>query len=220
MTHADPQSVSWGGIAWSQWYDLDRARDVKLIPQSRGLYRFRAQGENGLLYIGESGARWGRLDDLTRARRRHPADYYLKGLGDPGHSSAPYFMLCEDAGCKLEVSWSLDEEPNRDRRRRAEAQLLQLYQEVTGDDPPVQHSGKGVAAYLKRRAQLRDPHVIYRYCGGGGRRAGGQKYPSLKDESGQLPGTQMLVTASPAKQHPDLRGVQQLWRVASTYGSR
>jgi hypothetical protein len=77
---------------------LDRARDVKLIPQSGGVYRFRAQGENGLLYIGESGARWGRLDHLTGARRRHPADYYLKGLGDPGHSSAPYFMLSEHAG--------------------------------------------------------------------------------------------------------------------------
>jgi hypothetical protein len=134
---------------------LDYARDERLIPLSAGLYRFRTQGEDGLLYIGESGARWTRLDDLARARRRHPVDYYLKGLGDPGHSSTPYFMLCEDAGCKLEVSWALDEEPDRKRRRRAEARLIRLYYDTTGEDPPVQHSGKGVPAYLKRRAQAR-----------------------------------------------------------------
>jgi len=48
-----------------------------------GLYLFRAEGEPGLLYIGESGQRWDRLDDLARARRRHTADFCLQGLGDP-----------------------------------------------------------------------------------------------------------------------------------------
>lgn len=150
---ADPQSADWGGIAWSEWQGLDHARDCRLIPSSAGLYRFRAQGEPGLLYIGESGARWTRLDDLARARRRHSADYYLKGLGDPGHSSAPYFMMCEDAGCKLEVSWTLDEDPDTRHRRAAEARLIELHRRVIGEDPPVQHGGRGVAAYLRRRTE-------------------------------------------------------------------
>ena len=151
MTDTDPQSADWGGIGWSQWHDLDHARDKRLIPQTAGLYRFRSQGEDGLLYIGESSARWTRLDDLARARHRHAADYYLKSLGDPGHSSAPYFMLCEEAGCKIEVSWALDEDPDRVHRQGTEARLLRLYRKVTGEYPLVQHGGKGVGAYLKRR---------------------------------------------------------------------
>jgi hypothetical protein len=84
-----------GGISWSPWLDFDQARDDRLIPSTPGLYRFRAQHEESLLYIGESQARWDRLDDLARARRRHTADYYLQGHGDPSHSSAPYFIICE-----------------------------------------------------------------------------------------------------------------------------
>lgn len=155
MIVTNPQSANWGDISWSRWHDLDHARDNRLIPRTAGLYRFRAQGEDGLLYIGESGALWTRLDDLARARRRHPAEYYLQGLGDPGHSSAPYFMLCEEAGCKIEVSWSLAEDPDQDYRRGAEAHLLRLYREAAGEDPPVQHGGRGIAAYLNRRAHAR-----------------------------------------------------------------
>ena len=134
-----------------------RVRDERLIPQSGGLYRFCAQGEDSLLYIGESSARWTRLDDLARARRRHPADYYLKGLGDPGRGSALYFMLCEDTGCKLEVSWSLNEVRDQDRRRQEEAGLIKLYREATGEDLPVEYGGRAVAAYIKRRTQSRGP---------------------------------------------------------------
>ena len=157
MAATDPQSVGWGGMAWSQWHDFDQARDDRLIPSTPGLYRFRVQHEEGLLYIGESGARWARLDDLARARRRHTADYYLKGLGDPGHSSAPYFILCEDAGCRIEVSWALDERLDKTDRRAAEARLIRLHREATGEDPPVQHGGKGVADYLRRRANAVSP---------------------------------------------------------------
>lgn len=134
-------------------------RDDRLIPSSGGLYRFRAQDETGLMYVRESGARWTRLDDLARARRRHDYHYYLSGLGDPGHSSAPYLIMCEEAGCKLEVSWTLDEVPNRRHRRAAEAQLLRLYRQTTGQDPPVQYAGRGVAAYLRCRANGGSPQV-------------------------------------------------------------
>jgi hypothetical protein len=78
----DPQALTWGGLSWSRWHDFDQARDDRLIPDTPGIYRFRAAGEPGLLYIGESGAaggRWARLGDLARGRKRHPADYYLNG---------------------------------------------------------------------------------------------------------------------------------------------
>jgi hypothetical protein len=88
------------------------------------------------MYVGESGARWTRLDDLAKARHRHDYGYYLSGLGDPGHSSAPYFMMCEEAGRKLEVSWTLGEVPDRHGRQAAEAQLRRLYRQTTGEDPP------------------------------------------------------------------------------------
>jgi hypothetical protein len=153
---SDLQAADWAGLSWSSWHDLDEARDKRLIPMTPGLYRFRAEGEPGLLYIGESGQRWGRLDDLARARRRHTADYYLQGLGDPAHSSAPFFMICEDAGCHVEVSWALEEHSNREARRVVEAQLIRLHRETMGYDPPIQHHGNGVDAYLRRRAMTLD----------------------------------------------------------------
>lgn len=140
MSPDAPQSTNWGGIAWSDWRDFDKARDDRSIPQTAGVYRFRAHSEPGLLYIGESGARWTRLDDLARARRRHTADYYLSGLGDPGHNSAPYFIMCENAGCRIEVSWAIDELPDKRNRRATEARLIWL-------------SARGGLAALRRRPE-------------------------------------------------------------------
>ena len=161
MTAADPQSADWGGLVWSQWHDFDQAHRERLIPATAGLYRFRVLGELGLLYIGESGAAGGReerLDDLARGRRRHTADFYLHWRANGllkrphrGHYAAPFFRQCEDAGCKVEVSWVLGEHPDKDDRRAAEARLIQLHREATGENPPVQYGGRGVAAYLKRR---------------------------------------------------------------------
>jgi hypothetical protein len=158
---SDPQAPGWGGLSWSPWHDFDQARDERLIPATPGLYRFRAVGERGLLYIGESGAaggRWARLDDLARGRKRHPADYYLNwraaGLArrpHRGHYAAPYFRQCEDAGCRIEVSWALEVHPDQGERRAEEERLIQLHREAVGSDPPIQHGGNGVQAYLRHR---------------------------------------------------------------------
>jgi hypothetical protein len=166
---SDPQAPDWGELSWSPWHDFDQACDHRLIPETPGLYRFRATGEPGLLYIGESGAAAGgrraRLDDLARGRKRHPADYYLNwraaGLTSRphrGHYAAPYFRLCEDAGCHVEVSWVLEKHSDQVTRRTAEERLIQLHQKVMGFDPPIQHGGRGVQAYLRRRRgrDLRD----------------------------------------------------------------
>jgi hypothetical protein len=161
-TAGDPQAPGWGGLSWSPWHDFDQARDDRLIPTTPGLYRFRATGEQGLLYIGESGAsaggRWARLDDLARGRKRHPTDYYLNwraaGLTrrpHRGHYAAPYFRQCEDAGCHIEVSWALEEHPDQRERRAAEERLIQLHYAAMGSDPPIQHGGRGVEGYLRRQ---------------------------------------------------------------------
>jgi hypothetical protein len=62
---------------------------------------------------------------------------------------------CEDAGCHIEVSWALEEHPEKKARRTVEAQLIQLHREIMGVDPPVQHGGRGVAAYLEKRRTSR-----------------------------------------------------------------
>src|SRR6266542_5492247 len=77
---SDPQAADWGGLRWSEWQDFDEAHRGHVIPATPGLYRFRARGEPGLLYIGESGdagGRRARLDDLARGRKRHPPEFYL-----------------------------------------------------------------------------------------------------------------------------------------------
>jgi hypothetical protein len=160
-TTDDPQATDWGGLSWSPWQKFDEAHRDGAIPATPGLYRFRAKGEPGLLYIGESGGttgRRGRLGRLARGMRRHPADFYLNwraaGLAvrpHRGHYAAPYMRQCEDAGCHVEVSWALKEHPDEAERRAVEARLIQLHREATDFDPPIQHGGGGVAAYLEKR---------------------------------------------------------------------
>jgi len=157
----DPQATDWGGLRWSRWHDLDEAHHGKAIPATPGLYRFQARGEPGLLYIGESGSARGRrarLGALARGRNRHPPEFYLSwraaGLTSRphrGHYAAPYIRQCEQAGCQVEVSWAVQEHPDKTERRAVEARLIQLHHEATGADPPIQHGGRGVAAYLEKR---------------------------------------------------------------------
>jgi hypothetical protein len=160
-TAGDPQAADWGGLSWSQWQGFDEAHRGKVIPATPGIYRFRARGEPGLLYIGESGGRTGRrgrLGSLARGMRRHPADFYLNwraaGLAKRphrGHYAAPYVRQCEDAGCQVEVSWALEEHPDETERKAVEERLIELHRQARGADPPIQHGGRGVAAYLEKR---------------------------------------------------------------------
>jgi hypothetical protein len=158
-----PQAADWGGLSWSEWQDFDEAHRGEVIPATPGIYRFRALGEPGLLYIGESGGstgRRGRLGRLARGMKRYPAEFYLNwraaGLAvrpHRGHYAAPYLRQCEDAGCHVEVSWATEEHPDQTGRRAAEERLIRLHHQVMGVDPPIQHGGRGVAACLaKRRA--------------------------------------------------------------------
>jgi hypothetical protein len=161
-SHDDPQSRRWAGLAWSPWHDFDAAHQKKLIPATPGLYRFRAPGIPGLLYIGESGARGGRaarLAALARGRCRHSPDYYLNWRANGiakrphrGHYAAPYIRQAEEAtGRTVEISWTRDEHPDDTQRKAAEARLLAMYRHATGGDPPVQNGGRGMAEWLSQR---------------------------------------------------------------------
>jgi hypothetical protein len=157
---ADPQGQRWGDVAWSDWHAFN-APAVKMIPATSGLYRFRALDEAGLLYIGESGAvkgRRSRLGALARGMMRHPPGYYLqwREAGLPrrphrGHYAAPFMRQCKDAGCQIEVSWSQDTFPEDTWRLETEERLVSLHRQMMGADPPVQHGGRGMDAYLARR---------------------------------------------------------------------
>jgi len=158
----DPQADDWIGLSWSHWHDLDQAVRDHLIPVTAGLYRFRARGEPGLLYIGEGANRRRRLRTLARYRNAQSASYYLcwpAGARRPfrGHYAAPFIRLCEDAGCVMEVSWAADVHANRIARRKVEACLIREHLARVGREPPCQRGGRGVAAYLEARAFLVAP---------------------------------------------------------------
>jgi hypothetical protein len=160
-TADDPQAADWGGLSWSQWQDFDEAHRTGVIPATPGICRFRAHGDPGLLYIGESGGSRGRrarVGRLARGMKRYPADFDLnwRAAGLPvrphrGHYAAPNLSQCQDAGCRVEVSWAREEHPDQTERRAVEARLIQLHHDAMGIDPPIQHGGRGVAAYLEKR---------------------------------------------------------------------
>jgi hypothetical protein len=54
------------------------------------------------------------------------------------------------AGCRIEVSWALEEHPDKADRKAIEARLIQLHRQAVGIDPPIQ-GGRGVAAFLELR---------------------------------------------------------------------
>lgn len=48
-------------------------------------------------------------------------------------------------------SWAVEEHQEKTERRAVEKRLIELHREVRGFDPPIQHGGRGVAAYLEKR---------------------------------------------------------------------
>jgi hypothetical protein len=157
---ADSQAEDWGGLSWSAWCAFDEAVHEGQIPSTGGIYRFRSRGEPGLLYIGEGGNRSRRLRTLARMRRRHPAAYYLawpSGTKRPhrGHYAAPQLRRCDDDGCVVEVSCAIDVHADRAARRSVESRLIRQHFDEVGHEPPCQHGGSGMTAYLAQREYRR-----------------------------------------------------------------
>ena len=87
---SDPQAANWGGLSWSGWHDFDDAHCHGLIPATPGIYRFRARGEAGLLYIGESGATRSALaPGRPRTGTQAPPTQFLPRLASGRSHQAP-----------------------------------------------------------------------------------------------------------------------------------
>jgi hypothetical protein len=93
----DPQDAHWQGLNWTCWKQLDDAfRDRGAVPRASGVYRLRASGCPGLIYLGISDHLSSRLGGLRRAW--HRADR-------KGHSAAACVAAYEAAGKIVSVSW-------------------------------------------------------------------------------------------------------------------
>lgn len=145
-------------MRWAPWQKFDEAAVTGAVPATPGIYRFRTQGEPTLLYIGIGGNRRRRLRTLRRWSRMG-SQAFVKRLGEKrpfrGHFAAPALARCEEAGCHVEVSWSLDTFPDRREREAVERALIALHLRETGLDPAWQHGGRGVRQYLAARGSER-----------------------------------------------------------------
>ena len=170
----DPQALGRGGLSWSGWLDFDKAHRGHLIPATPGIYRFRARDEPGLLYTGESGdvgGRRARLGDLARGTQAQSGKLLSQLAGGrscqataPRSLRRPYMRHCEDAGGHVEVSWALEEHPEKTERRAAEARLIRLHREVVGVDPPIQTQRPGDCSghhWPARRHTRDDDHGLH-----------------------------------------------------------
>jgi hypothetical protein len=93
----DPQDAHWQGLNWTCWKQLDEAfRDRGAVPRASGVYRLRASGCPGLIYLGISDQLSSRLGGLRRARHRPDRK---------GHSAAACVAAYEAAGKIVSVSW-------------------------------------------------------------------------------------------------------------------
>lgn len=150
----DPASKSWGDLNWSPWTPFDRAVDEQLIPATPGIYRFRTGGEATLLYIGIGANRRRRLHTLWRWSRKGSAAFRLRpGEKRPfrGHYAAPALARCEEAGCRIEVSWSAEAISDKQKREDVEAGLISRHSQDAGFVPPWQGGADGLGTYLAGR---------------------------------------------------------------------
>jgi hypothetical protein len=150
----EPADEQWAGMGWASWRQFDEEVVASAVPATPGIYRFRTQDEPALLYIGIGGNRRRRLRTLRRWSRKG-THAFVQRLGEKrpfrGHFAAPALARCEEAGCPVEVSWSLDIFPDRQQRETVERALIAQHPRETGMDPPWQYGGRGVEPYLAAR---------------------------------------------------------------------
>ena len=118
----DPQGPGWCGHGWSEWIAVSEAGRC-LGPGALGLYRIRAAGESGLLYVGQGDVR-GRLAA------------HLRKVSDPGHAQGRIFV----AG-RLECSWVLNGAWHRHQRQELETDLIAAHVLTMSKAPAAQFLG-------------------------------------------------------------------------------
>jgi hypothetical protein len=115
----DCKAAKWLGRAWSEWISLDDALPRRSgAPLQAGLYRIRARGESGLLYIGETGSIRGRFRDLRRAIG------LAKVMKTGSHWAGPCIYHHEQQGETIELSWLVDSVADEADRKGLEAEYV------------------------------------------------------------------------------------------------
>lgn len=131
LEQQDPQDLSWGGLVWSEWHQLDSA-EARAIPREAGIYRLRCRGEPELIYIGISVRLSSRLAGLRRARGRQ---------NRRGHYAAACIAEHEKLGKTVEVSWATVGDMDRRELMGREVDLIAGHRKRFGS-PACQFHGR------------------------------------------------------------------------------
>jgi hypothetical protein len=131
LEEQDTQDLHWGGLAWSEWYQLDSA-GAHAIPPKAGIYRLRCRGHPDLIYIGISVRLSSRVGGLRRARRRPDKR---------GHYAAACVAAHEEQGKTVEVSWATVGDMDRRELMGWEVDLIAAHRKRFGS-PACQFHGQ------------------------------------------------------------------------------
>jgi len=138
---SDVQARDWEGHEWSDWYLLDESirAHAAIAPNEEGIYRIRCQGDEGLIYIGETGASIrGRFRQLRKATE-HAAGGKPPG---PPHVAGGCVHSHEQRGEVIEVSWFATRGIDPRDRFGVECELITAYRKSAGRNPTCQFAGK------------------------------------------------------------------------------
>lgn len=125
---------NWNDLVWTEWIELkSKGRERGIIPREQGVYRIRAEGYNGLIYIGQTNE----LKRRTGALARHTNKKEMP-WNDP-HTAAPNLWAWkQDKKWKYEVSVATTS-LSRQNRMALECFLLWCYRLERGESTLCNH---------------------------------------------------------------------------------
>jgi len=133
----------WCDLIWTDWIELkSRSKERAIIPREQGVYRVRAEGYDGLIYVGQTNE----LKRRTGALARH-TDKIEMPWNDP-HTAAPNLWAWkDDKNWKYEVSIATTK-LSRQNRMALECLLLWSYRLEKGESTLCNH-GRFHPDYIK-----------------------------------------------------------------------
>lgn len=120
--------LEWCSLGWSEWISLQSSLSAyqTAIPAAAGVYRVRARGKPGLVYVGQTGRS---LRERTRALAKHALGE-SPPWNDP-HTAAPALWAWRvDEGLEYELSVARVELPTPDRQCLEDLLLLEHRLEI------------------------------------------------------------------------------------------
>ena len=133
----------WDNLDWTDWIPLrSNQKKRKIIPTSQGIYRVRAEGYSGLVYLGQSNNMKRRTASLARHLDNEAMPY-----NDP-HTAAPNLWAWrKEKGWSYEVSVTKTDH-SRQTREAYECYLLWQYRLESGQSILCNH-GRFHKDYIK-----------------------------------------------------------------------